>query len=103
MQKYFLCSFFFVLVLDNDVRPVGFDFFIGMNRHVPEDIHFLFLFLVYACTTCPPVDVVNFADIRVGVRGGLYLFRAATCNVIDGFFTAVAYYYDYDYEYMTMI
>ena len=74
MQKYFLCSFFFVLVLDNDVRPVGFDFFIGLNRHVPEDIHFLFLFLVYACTTCPPVDVVNFADIRVGVMGADFAY-----------------------------
>ena len=52
-------------------------------------------------TTCPPVDVVNFADIQVGVRGGLGIFRAATCNVIDGFFIAVAY--DYDYEYMIMI
>ena len=29
----------------------------------------------------PPV-----ADILVGVRGGLCLFRAATFNVIDGFF-----------------
>ena len=54
-------------------------------------------------TTCPPVDVVNFADIPVGVRGGLCLFRAGTCNVIDGFFIAVAYYYYYDYEYMIMI
>ena len=52
-------------------------------------------------TTCPPVDVVNFADIPVGVRGGVCLFRAATFNVIDGFFIAVAYYYDY--EYMIMI
>ena len=58
---------------------------------------------MYACTACPPVDVVNFADIQVGVRGGLCLFRAATCNVIDGFFTAVVYDYDYDYDYEYMI
>ena len=51
----------------------------------------------------PPVDVVYVADIPVGVRGGLCLFRAATFNVIDGFFIAVAYYYYYDYEYMIMI
>ena len=51
----------------------------------------------------PPVDVVYVADIPVGVRGGLFLFRAATVNVIDGFFIAVAHYYDYDYEYMIMI
>ena len=76
-----------------------------MNQHVLEDSFISFSVTVFGVrlTTCPPVDVVYVADIPVGVRGGLCLFTAATCHVIDGFFIAVAYDYDYDHEYMILI
>ena len=51
-----------LLVFNNDVRPVGFDFFISMDRHVPGDGTCL-IFVSCYCLWCMFITLVRHFEV----------------------------------------